>query len=64
MGTCEGGGGYCVCWLCNEHQKVAHNGLYTPQGAKKDSRNYIGPVTRGNNIKRIGTLSMGEMLYI
>ena len=37
-------------------QKVAHNGLYTPQGAEKDYRNDIGPMTRGNNVKRIETL--------
>ena len=28
---------------------VAHNGLHTLQGAEKDYRNDIGPVTRGNN---------------
>ena len=36
--------------------KVAHNGSFTPQGAEKDYRNDIGPVTRGNNVKRIETL--------
>ena len=46
-GTCEGRGGNCV-WLAPK--MVAHNGLYTPQGAEKDCRNDIGPVTRGNNI--------------
>ena len=28
---------------------------------EKDYRNDIGPVTRGNNVKRIGTLSRGVM---
>ena len=30
-------------------------GLYTPQGAERDYWNDIGSVTRGNNVKCIGT---------
>ena len=42
--------------------EVAHNGLYISQGAEKDYMNDIGSVTRGNNVKCIGTLF--EMRYV
>ena len=41
-----GWGRNCVWWALS-HQKVTHNGLYTPQGAEKDYMNDIDPVTRG-----------------
>ena len=50
MGACEG---YSL--VRPGAPKVAHNGLYTPQGAEKDYRNDIGPVNRGNIVKSIGT---------
>ena len=42
-------------------QQLMHSTNISP-GAERDFRNDIGPVTRGNNVKCIGTLC--EMRYI